>query len=72
MKKYKVIALSVGAMSNKIFRSGDIVSENAFPPGHAEELVKDGFLEPVTEKKMNQIEGQPEDVDKAKTKREKK
>lgn len=46
MAKYKVIALSVGAMSNKIFHSGDIVEDSAFPQGHAEQLVKEGFLKP--------------------------
>lgn len=48
MSKYKVIALSVGAMSNKIFYAGEIVDGSAFPPGHAEILVKEGFLESVS------------------------
>lgn len=47
MKTYKVIALSVGALNNKIFNSGDIVKENAFLPGRADQLVKEKFLEPV-------------------------
>lgn len=46
MSKYKVLALSVGALSNKIFNSGDIVDGSAFPEGHAEHLVKEGFLKP--------------------------
>jgi len=43
MAKYKVIALSVGGL-NKIYDSGDIVDETAFPPGNAEILEKEGFL----------------------------
>lgn len=46
MKKYKVIALSVGGLGNKIFNAGDIVLESNFIPGRADELVKQGFLEP--------------------------
>lgn len=49
MKTFKVIALSVGADSNKIFRAGEIVSAEAWRPGRAEELVKQGFLEPCDE-----------------------
>jgi hypothetical protein len=49
MKTFKVIALSVGADSNKIFRAGEIVSADAWQPGRAEELVKQGFLEPCDE-----------------------
>jgi len=45
IKKYKVVALSVGALNNKIFNSGDIVFENNFREGRADELVKLGFLE---------------------------
>jgi hypothetical protein len=49
MKKYIVIALSVGANSNKVFHAKDIVNEDAFDIGRAEELVKQGFLEPYDE-----------------------
>ena len=47
MKKYKVIALSVGGASNKIFRSGDVVTDADFAPGHAEKLVKGGYIKPL-------------------------
>lgn len=48
MKKYKVVALSVGADSNKIFYAGDIVSADAWSDENmAEELAKQGFLEPI-------------------------
>ncbi len=47
VKKYKVIALNVGADSNKIFYSGDIIKADAWAePEQAEKLVKQGFLEP--------------------------
>ncbi len=47
MNQYKVIALSVGGLNNKIFNSGDTVNENQFVQGHAEKLVAQGFLEPL-------------------------
>ena len=52
MDKYKVIALSVGGVSNKIFKSGDEVSDTDFPEGAAKELVKKGFLKPMTDKEI--------------------
>lgn len=45
MPNYKVIALSVGGKGNKIFNSGDIVTELNFPEGNAVKLVEEGFLE---------------------------
>jgi hypothetical protein len=48
---YKVIALSVGGRGNKIFSSGDIVSEEKFPVGTIDSLVKGGYIEPIGEKK---------------------
>lgn len=50
MKRYKVIALSVGGRGNKIFKSGDEVNEDCFLPGHVEELVSGMFLQPIAEK----------------------
>lgn len=50
MRKFRVKALSVGGRGNKIYDSGDIVTENNFAPaGKADELVKKGFLEPIEE-----------------------
>jgi hypothetical protein len=45
--EYKVIALSVSGRGNKIFRAGDIVTENNFPEGNAARLVHEGFIKPV-------------------------
>ncbi len=47
MRKFKVIALSVGGLNNKIFRSGDMVQENNFPQGNVDTLVKEGFLKEI-------------------------
>lgn len=57
-KKYIVVALSVGGLNNKIFKSGDVVTAEAFPQDHAEELVKQGFLKPEKQepKKVEKIE----------------
>lgn len=52
MAKYKVIALSVGGLGNKVFKLNDEVSDSNFPKGHAEELVKKGFLKMIEEPKM--------------------
>lgn len=49
MKSYKVIALSVGGLNNKIFNSGDEVFENNFHPGRADQLVVSGFLKEIKE-----------------------
>ena len=50
MKKFKVIALSVGGhQGNKVFHSGDTVNESDFIAGRAKELVDQGFLEPIEE-----------------------
>lgn len=47
MKQFKVIALSVSGRAKKIFKSGEIVSENNFIPGMAEKLCERNFLKPV-------------------------
>ena len=44
MKKYIVIALSVGGLNNKIFNAGDHVTEKQFPAGNADKLVTSGHL----------------------------
>lgn len=49
MKKYKVIALSVGGAGKQIFQTGDVVTEKSFDPGRAEELRKAGFLAEIGE-----------------------
>lgn len=47
-KKYKVVALSVGGLNNKIYRAGDTVFETHFPTDNAAKLVKQGFIRPFT------------------------
>ncbi|MCE3278036.1 MAG: hypothetical protein K0S44_227 [Bacteroidetes bacterium] len=54
MAEYKVKALSVGGLGNKIFSFGDFVTDENFPRGNAKLLVEQGFLEPVT--KEDEIE----------------
>jgi hypothetical protein len=49
MKKYKVIALSVGGLGNKIHYSGAEVKAGHFPAGAADELVKKGFLKLISD-----------------------
>ena len=44
MEKYKVIALSVGGLNNKVYKTGDIVTEECFPKGTIKKLVEQNFL----------------------------
>ncbi len=46
MMKYRVIALSVGGRSNRVFMAGEIVDGSKFPV-NPDDLVKQGFLERV-------------------------
>lgn len=51
MKKYKVIPLAVSGHSNKVFKSGDIVTASDFVEGNVSDLIKQGFLLPLDEEK---------------------
>lgn len=44
-RKFRVKALSVGGGNKRIFNCNDIVTEDNFPRGRADELVKQNFLE---------------------------
>ena len=57
IKKYKVIALSVGANSGKIFKAGDIVTSDAWDEGVSDKLVEQDFLEDYTGKEEVGTEG---------------
>lgn len=64
MAQYKVIALSVGGLRNKIYYSGDTVSDECWSPGRAQELVKQGFLKPLDEQEpAAKIDGGPKTID---------
>lgn len=52
MRKFKVIALSVGGRS-RVFDHKDIVTEDQLPVGHANKLVEGGFLEEVFEEETS-------------------
>ena len=45
IKKYKVKSLTLSGLGNKIFKSGDSVTERNFREGNAEKLRQQGFLE---------------------------
>jgi len=47
--KFIVIALSVGGLGNKIYNSGDIVTDGNFPKENIDALVRQGFLKPFDE-----------------------
>ncbi len=63
MNHYKVLVLAVNGKRG-IFRSGDEVNEDNFPPGHAEKLVEQGYLERIGEDEQKPVDqnGQPEFV----------
>ncbi len=56
MKKYKVISLTVGGLGNKIFHSGDTVTESNFPQGNAIKLEEQGFIKEIVEEKTKKVE----------------
>lgn len=63
MKKYKVIALSVGGGGKKIYNSGDIVESRNFPNSNIDQLVEKGFLQEIVEEPTKEPEkptGKPE------------
>lgn len=47
MAKYKVIALSVGGKKNKIYSSGDVVTESDFPEGNIKFLIDGKYVEEI-------------------------
>lgn len=49
MKKYKVIALATGGL-NKVFKSGDTVTESDFERGGIDHRVKNGFIKEIPKK----------------------
>ena len=55
LKKYKVIAYSVGGMNNKVYRSGDTVCESNFPPGNAEILEEKDFLKSLSKSDLKKL-----------------
>jgi len=54
-KKYEVICLNVGGKSNKIFTNKDLVDENDFEEGVAEQLVKSKHLKPATKAQSDKL-----------------
>jgi hypothetical protein len=49
MAAYKVIALSLGGLRNKVYSSGDVVTQEQLPVD-ASELAAKGFLQPLDAK----------------------
>jgi len=49
---YKVIALSVSGKGKKIFSAGDVVSENDFPTGSIQSLLKGGYIQLIEKAKV--------------------
>jgi hypothetical protein len=58
MAAYTVIALSLGGLRNKVYSSGDVVTQEQLPVD-ASELVEKGFLQPF-DAKPEPVEKQPE------------
>ncbi|HXP52184.1 MAG TPA: hypothetical protein VN922_19665 [Bacteroidia bacterium] len=63
VRMFKVIALSVGGRGNKIFESGQTISENHLPSNTADSLVKSKHIEEVdsiNEDESNFVPSDPE------------
>lgn len=76
--EYRVKALSVGGLGNKVFRAGDTVTEADFPKDRWKEILKGNFLEPMNGDREPDFQEakapdeQPFDITKAFTTSEKK
>lgn len=54
MAKFKVIALSLGGLRNRIYSSGDVVTQEQLPVS-VDELVEKGFLMPLNAPKAAEV-----------------
>ena len=61
---YKVIPLALSGKGKRMFKDGDIVTENDFPSGAIPSLIKGGYLAPmeVKEAKVNKVEVKPQET----------
>ena len=57
-RQFKVVVIAVNGKGNKIYKSGDVVSESKFAYP-ADELVKGGYIEEVKGKKAPIVELKP-------------
>ena len=58
-RQFKVIVIAVNGKGNKIYKSGDVVSESKFAYP-ADELVKGGYIEEVKGEKTKVIDLKPD------------
>lgn len=56
--EYKVIPLAVSGKGKRMFKDGDIVTENDFPAGAIPGLIKGGYLEPIV-KEVKEEKSEP-------------
>lgn len=56
MAKAKVIGSELLGMNNKIYKSGDVVTEDHFYPGHFDNLIKNKWLDPIPEEEEKPVE----------------
>lgn len=56
--EFKVIPLALSGKGKRMFKDGDIVTENDFPSGAIPSLIKGGYLEPVV-KQAQVVEEMP-------------
>lgn len=54
MAKYRVDVLELQGRGKKVYKAGDVVSDNCFPEGNAKELLKKGYLKSVKLTKKEQ------------------
>lgn len=44
MRKFEIIALSVGSKSNRIYNSGEVINEDGFVAENIDKLIEEGFI----------------------------
>lgn len=50
MKKFLIVALSVGGLGNRIYHSGEVVPEGSFDEKNVKDLIDGGFIVEYSEK----------------------
>jgi hypothetical protein len=56
MEQYRVKQLWLSGKGKKVYRSGDLVTENSFPEGNLAILLKEGRIERVSGEKAVEVE----------------
>jgi hypothetical protein len=54
-RQYLVTTECISGLGDRTFRKGDLVKDENFPLGHADELVKQKFLRPINDEPEEEV-----------------